>query len=105
MKKHENKTQKTAYSYANSINKISNHFSEKTGEKIDIYSLIDIEKIREISNDYSTLGKFSKYGYEGNRTIRSAIAAYLKFYTSLQTGKEISDTSISIIDGEESAEP
>ncbi len=89
MKSHEKKKQNTAYAYANSIEKISQHYSRKTGKRIDIYSIRDLNQIREISKQYSTSGRFSKYGYEGNGTIRNAIATYLRFYTFLQNGQEI----------------
>ena len=89
MKSYEKKKQNTAYAYANSIDKISQHYFKQTGQKIDIYSLKEIKQIRDISGDYSTSGRFNKFGYEGNGTIRNAIATYLRFYTSLQTGQEI----------------
>jgi len=95
MKSYEKKKPNTAYAYANSIDKISQHYFEQTGKRIDIYSLKDISQISDISNDYSTSGRFSKFGYEGNGTIRNAIATYLRFCKYLQTGQEIQNSQYS----------
>lgn len=79
MKLTEGKKGTTAYQYANSINKISEHYSKETGKSIDIYAEKDINLIRKISSDYAKGGNFSVFGQGGNGTIRNAIATYLRF--------------------------
>ena len=53
MKAKEGKKPNTAYAYANSIDKISQHYSEQTGNKLNIYRENDINIIKKISYDYS----------------------------------------------------
>ncbi len=76
----EKKTHHTAYSYKNSIDKISSFHSQKTNTSIYIYSINDLSVLSDIAKNYSQTGRFASYGYEGNGTIRNAIATYVRFY-------------------------
>ena len=80
MRHTEGKTHNTAYAYKNSINKISSYHSQKTGKFTDIYSIEDLSILSDIASDYSQTGRFATYGFEGNATIRNAIATYVRFY-------------------------
>ena len=48
----ENKSPNTAYSYKNSISKISSHHSQATGDSTDIYNITDVTALADIANDY-----------------------------------------------------
>ncbi len=90
MGKHENKKPNTAYAYKNSIDKISKHYSENDGNKIDIYYIKDIRLLESIAYDYSKKGKYSSFGDGGNGTIRNAISTYVRFSKNKE-GNDISD--------------
>jgi len=90
MKTKENKKQSTAYAYANSIDKISRHYSQHSENKIDIYRVKDIRVIERISSDYAIGGRFPMYGQEGNGTIRNAIATLLRFQNEINADQELS---------------
>ena len=53
MRTTEGKKQNTAYAYANSIDKISQHYSEQTRNKINIYREKDINLIK--NNKYGDI--------------------------------------------------
>jgi hypothetical protein len=89
MEEKDQKKPNTAYSYANSIDKISDHYSEKTGRHINIYHEKDFSLLKKISSDYATDGKFSQFGYEGKGTVRNAIATYIRFLQSVNSGNEL----------------
>jgi predicted RNase H-like nuclease (RuvC/YqgF family) len=73
----------TAKSYSDAINKISNHYSENTGEAIDIYSLEDIPVVNEIALKYrDKQGCYRDYGKENNGLCAAAIARYLEFLSN-----------------------
>lgn len=80
MQQVEGKTKKTAYSYMNAINGVSNHYSHSSSREINIYEVDDLGLLTDISDDYSTTGRFAKFGFGGNGTIRNAIATYVRFY-------------------------
>lgn len=69
-----------ATSYPKAINQISDHYSKRTDEQIDIYKVIDQNKISEIARDYSQSGKFSEFGYEQHGRYRAAIRRYSDFF-------------------------
>lgn len=69
-----------ASSYPKAIHQISEHYSAKTGEQIDIYKLKDQSKISELARDYSQTGKFSEFGYEQHGRFRAAIGRYSDFF-------------------------
>lgn len=93
MKDVENKSENTSYQYVRSIDKISEHYSEITGENLDIYREIDLDLLKNISNEYGLDGKYSDFGNYGNGTIRNAIAAYIRFLEYAQT-KQDAETNI-----------
>ncbi len=80
-----------AQSYPGAINRISGHYSENTGENINIYSLRDIDVVNEIANKYRQDGIYSNYGYEGNGLYRNAIARYSEFLTDYLVGDPLED--------------
>lgn len=79
MIKQERKKQNTAYQYAQSIDKVSNHYSTHTQQNIDLYRVLDTELLKKIKDDYSLHGKFSDFGNKGNGTIRNAVATYYRY--------------------------
>lgn len=79
MKTKEGKKPNTSYAYANSIEKISRHYSQSTRQSLDIYREKNINLIEKISQDYGIGGRFSQFGNGGNGTIRNAIATYVRF--------------------------
>lgn len=91
----EGKKPNTAYAYANSINRISQHYSEQTNNKINIYREKDINLIRKISSEYTTSGKYAEFGNKGRGTIRNAIAAYVRFLEHINMGSNLSSAESS----------
>ena len=89
MIRRDGKSQNTAYQYAISIDKISKHYSEKTNESINIYQIKDILLLESIVKDYSKTGKYSDFGNFGNGTIRNAIVAYLRYFTTKSVGEDL----------------
>lgn len=79
MVKQERKKPNTAYQYAQSIDKVSNHYSTHSQQNIDLYRVIDTDTLRKIKDDYSLHGKFSDFGGKGNGTIRNAVATYYRY--------------------------
>ncbi len=85
-----------AASYSRAIPKISEHYSGKCGEVIDIYAITEQAKISEISHDYSQSGKYSEFGYEQHSRFRNAIARYSEFFVSKSDGytAEITESEV-----------
>lgn len=79
LRNNEFKAVQTAYSYTLSIAKISRHFSDQTGQRIDLYTITDLAKLKDIADKYGKLGKYSKFGDLGNGTNRAAINALCRF--------------------------
>lgn len=75
----ERKKSTTAYQYAQSVDKVSHHYSTHTQQNIDLYKIIDVGTLREIKDDYSQQGRFSTFGDTGNGTIRNAVATYYRY--------------------------
>jgi len=69
-----------AKSYPQAIKFISDHYSEATGQKTDVYAINDQVLISQIAHDYSQSGKFSHYGYEQHSRFRAAISRYAEFF-------------------------
>ena len=69
-----------ANSYSRAIIQISEHYSQKTGGKVDIFSITDQAKISQIAHDYSQSGRFSTFGYEQHGRYRAAISRYAEFF-------------------------
>jgi len=79
LKNNENKTDQTAYNYTKSIARISKHYSDQIGRSVDLYSIVDLVKLKEIADKYGKLGRYSKFGDLGNGTNRAAIFALCRF--------------------------
>ncbi|WP_040896101.1 PDDEXK nuclease domain-containing protein [Vibrio brasiliensis] len=79
MVKQERKKPNTAYQYAQSIDKVSNHYSTHTQQNTDLYRILDTALLEQIKDDYSLHGKFSDFGGKGNGTIRNAVATYYRY--------------------------
>jgi len=69
-----------ANSYSRAIPQISDHYSQNTGERIDIFAITDQAKISQIAHDYSQSGRFSSFGYEQHGRYRAAISRYAEFF-------------------------
>lgn len=69
-----------ATSYSRAIPQISEHYSDNTGERIDIYAISDQAKISQIAHDYSQSGKFASFGYEQHGRYRAAISRYAEYF-------------------------
>jgi hypothetical protein len=69
--------------YPQAINVISQHYSNKTGKYIDIYSITDIIFLRNLVKDYEQNGRFSDFGYEHHGRYRAAIKKYLEFFETV----------------------
>lgn len=92
----EGKKQNTAYAYANSIENISQHYSEQTRNKINIYLEKDINLVKKISYEYGTSGRYAEFGNKGNGTIRNAIATYVRFLESINMGSGLSSAEVTV---------
>ena len=69
-----------ATSYPKAVNKISEHYTKKTGEQVHIYKIKDQSKIEAIAKDYEQTGRFSEFGYEQKGLYRAAIKRYSEFF-------------------------
>ncbi|MCC7571014.1 DUF1016 family protein [Candidatus Micrarchaeota archaeon] len=98
MKTKEGKTKNTVNSYAYSIDKISNHYFEQTGKKIDIYQLNDTALLKSIKDDYGIGGRFVLFGKGGNGTIRNAIATFYRFIKETNPLRNDSSDSQNTVD-------
>jgi len=75
-----------ATNYPSAINNISSHYSEKTGENVNIYAITDQSLISKIAHDYKQDGRFSVYGYEQHGRYRAAMTRYSEFFVSQKAG-------------------
>lgn len=106
LKNSEFKKDQTAYIYTKSIFKISRHFSEQSGQSVDLYAVTDLVKLKEIADKYGKLGKYSKFGDLGNGTNRAAINALCRFreanrVTNREVVNETDSTSLEIDDSDQ----
>ncbi len=69
-----------ANSYSRAIPQISDHYSQNTGERIDIFAITDQARISQIAHDYRQAGRFSSFGYEQHGRYRAAISRYAEFF-------------------------
>ncbi len=74
-----NYTENTTNSYCSAINQISVHLSEKMQTEINVYNIKDLFIIAKLSELYDKTGGFSKFGDNGNGTVRNAIRRYFEF--------------------------
>jgi hypothetical protein len=85
----EDKTEITSSSYVNSIDKLSEHYSNHGNGNINIYNVHDLIIIRGLCQDYGTGGRYSDIGNYGHGTYRAAINAYQRFLEYIRTGHKI----------------
>jgi hypothetical protein len=85
----EAKSQNTAYQYSIAINRLSEHYTQTTGQQTNIYRINDQRLLNGISHDYGIGGRFQETGNYGNATNRNAIASYVRFF--VQEGHNIPD--------------
>ena len=82
------KSKNTAYSYATSINNISEHYSQVTNQRINIYNIKDINLLNAIASKYAQSGIYSDFGNNGNGTKRNAIARYVEYFAQSKSTLE-----------------
>ncbi|WP_192945763.1 endonuclease NucS domain-containing protein [Vibrio fluvialis] len=75
-------------SYPESISRLSSHYSEQTGSKVNIYELKDIRDLKNLQKLYGKNGKFSNIGQELDGAGKSALSYYVRFYSQLQAQKQ-----------------
>lgn len=75
----EGKKTSTASQYVTAIDKLSEHYSQHIGKKIDLYDLIDLIELKKIADLYGFNGKHFEFGDIGHGTNRAAINALCRF--------------------------
>ncbi|MDO5104984.1 endonuclease NucS domain-containing protein [Capnocytophaga sp.] len=85
----EKKSERTAYGYATSINRISKHYQENEGKSVNIYKITSTEVLRPIAELYNKQGKYADFGDLSKGTNRAAINAYLKFISNPENYAEL----------------
>lgn len=92
--------------YPQAINIISQHYTSQMGNYVNIYSIKDLNKLKQIVNEYEQSGKFSTFGYEHHGRFRAAIKKYLDFFEkqNIDTLQIDSDMSLSNVDIMEDAQ-
>lgn len=85
----EGKTERTAYNYVTSINRISKHFQINEKKNVNIYKITSLEVLRPIAELYNKEGKYADFGDLSNGTNRAAINAYLKFVANPENYAEL----------------
>lgn len=96
--------QRSAKNYASAINNISKHYSESTGQLINIYQIQDPNVIIEIVNDYKQTGRFSEYGYEHHGRYRAAMNRYAEFFLERSNISDQDNTLVKITEEMEDIE-
>lgn len=86
--------------YPGAINRLSIHYSEKTHEQIDLYSLRDTNAVNEIAHKYRRDGIYCDYGSKGNWLYWCAIAKYSEFLTDYLADEEAAPSSARHAKGE-----
>jgi Skp family chaperone for outer membrane proteins len=81
------KNEPTVKSYADSIDKISEHYSKQVSQKYDIYNETDITIIQGLCRDYNTGGEFENFGNINHGLYKAALNNYLKFLQSRESGR------------------
>ncbi|NMB26825.1 MAG: DUF1016 domain-containing protein [Tissierellia bacterium] len=90
----ENKSPNTAYQYARSIDRISEHYCENTGKSLDIYTESNLALLKNLEYEYGLSGRYCDFGNYGNGTIRNAIATYIRFLEYMKVGQELEDSEL-----------
>ncbi len=75
----EGKKESTANQYATAIYKLSEHYSQHKGIRINIYQLNDLNELNRIAELYGSKGKYSDFGDIGHGTYRAAINALCRY--------------------------
>lgn len=75
-------------SYPELISRLSSHYSEQTGNKVNIYELKDIRDLKNLQKLYGKNGKFCDIGQELDGAVKSALSYYVRFYSQLQAQKQ-----------------
>ena len=65
--------------YPELIYRLSSHYTEQTGESINIYELKGDRPLKNILKLYGANGKFSDIGKEQDGNVKSALSHYVKF--------------------------
>ena len=76
----------TITTYSKAIEKLSEHYSQQKGTRVNIYKLDclnDVKELNLINKAYSLSGIYSIIGETGHGTYRNAIANYVRFIESL----------------------
>lgn len=75
----EFKKENTAIQYSSAINKLSEHYSQHKGIRIDLYGSNDLNELKKIAELYGLKGKYFEFGDIGHGTYRAAINALCRF--------------------------
>lgn len=75
----ERKKTSTASQYATAIDKLSVHYSQHKGLKINIFDITDLKDLNTIVELYESSGRYSEYGNLGHGTNRAAIKALFRY--------------------------
>ena len=87
-----------ATSYSKAINQISEHYSQNSGQELNIYAITNQETISQIAHDYSQAGRFSDFGYKQHGRYRAAISRYSEFFVHRNEQPNTEDDAQSIED-------
>lgn len=75
-------------SYPELISRLSRHYSEQTGSKVNIYELTDSRVLKNLQKLYGKNGKFCIIGEELEGAVKSALSYYIRFYSQQQAKKQ-----------------
>lgn len=75
-------------SYPELVSRISRHYSEQTGSKVNIYELTDYRALKNLQKLYGKNGKFCNIGEELEGAVKSALSYYIRFYSQQQAQKQ-----------------
>lgn len=75
-------------SYPELISRLSRHYSEQTGSKVNIYELTDSHVLKNLQKLYGKNGKFFNIGEELEGAVKSALSYYIRFYSQQQAQKQ-----------------
>lgn len=93
--KAEGKKEATGINYSKAIHVLSQHYSNYSGKRIDIFK-VDNDTLYKISKCYESNGRFSEKGHERHGLYRAAIKAFYRFRIShpvRQSGYNLRSTS------------
>ncbi len=67
--------------YPELIYRLSSHYTEQVGKKVNIYELKDDRELKNLQKLYGKNGKFSDVGEEQDGSVKSALSYYIRFYS------------------------